>query len=139
MVSLPRAVQNRRGEFRKILKCVLLALAIYVVAYIVNSSVGGYWLIPDRDGHVRFKQEFGGLSMTVAIMWQPRFGHSALGQLDFLGAFFGPLIAVDRAWIHPTHHLTDDDFDGWLRALPASKVHPKFREEFARERAKSSV
>ena len=132
-------MQNRRAKFTKILKAVSIALAIYVVAYIVNSAAGGYWMIPGRDGQVRYKQEFGGLSMTVAIMWQPRFGHSALGHLDFFGTFFGPLVALDRAWIHPTHNLTDDDFDSWLRALPTSKVHPKFREEFVRERAKPAV
>lgn len=77
--------------------------------------------------------------MTVAIMWQPRLGHNALGQLDYLGAFFGPLISLDRAWIHPTHYMFDDGFDAWLRALPPSKVHPKFREEFVRERAKTAA
>lgn len=117
----------------------MLALAVYVVAYVLNSAAGGYWMIPGRDGRVRFKPEFGGLSMTVAIMWQPRFGHNALGQSDYLGAFFGPLILLDRAWIHPTHNLIDDDFDAWLEDLPPSKVHPKFRGEFVRERAKTAA
>src|SRR5689334_18517389 len=108
-------MQNRRAKFTKILKAASIALVIYIVAYIINSAGGGYWMIPSRDGQVRFKQEFGGMAMTVAIMWQPRFGHSALGQLDFFGAVFGPLIALDRAWIHRTHSLPDDDFDVWLR------------------------
>jgi hypothetical protein len=130
---------KRRDKLKKIAKGVLLAFAIYMVAYVVNSASGGYWMIPGRDGHVRFKPEFGGLSMTVAIMWQPRFGHNALGHLDFFGAFFGPLIALDRAWVHPTHNLTDDDFDAWLNTLPASKVHPMHREKFVGERAKTTA
>jgi len=132
-------MQKPRHKLKKVAKSFLLALGIYVVAYVVNSAAGGYWMIPSRDGRVRFKPEFGGLSMTVAIMWQPRFGHNALGQSDYPGAFFGPLIFLDRAWIHPTHNLIDDDFDAWLKDLPPSKVHPKFREEFVRERAKTAA
>ncbi|TAL05060.1 MAG: hypothetical protein EPO07_04170 [Verrucomicrobia bacterium] len=132
-------MQKRRKIFRNVVSGVSVVLAVYVVAYILNSAGGGYWMIPSRDGHVRFKSEFGGLSMTVAIMWQPRFGNNALGQLDCYGTFFGPLILLDQAWIHPTHYLTDDGFDAWLKQLPPSKVHPRFREEFVRERTKSAV
>jgi hypothetical protein len=131
-------MKKRRENFKKISKGILLAIAIYVVAYVLNSATGGYWMIPGRDGRMRFKSELGGLSMTVAIMWQPRFGHNALGQLDYLGAFFDPLISLDRAWIHPTHYMIDDGFDAWLKDLSPSRVHPQFREEFIRKRAKTA-
>ena len=132
-------MQKRRKIFKNAVKGFLLALGIYVVAYIANSAGGGYWLTFGRDGHVRFKPEFGGLSMTVAIMWQPRFGHNALGELDYLGCLFEPLILLDRAWLHPTHYLIDDGFDAWLKQLPPSEVHPKFRDEFIRWRAKPAA
>ena len=133
-------MQKQRSKFSKRITKVLWAMiAIYVVAYIANAAVGGYWMIPSRDGGVRFKPEYGGLSLTIAIMWQPRFGHFALGESDFVGVFFGPLISLDRAWIHTTHYMSDDSFDAWLKALPPSKVHPKLREEFICERSKSAV
>ena len=132
-------MQKRRKMFHNVVKALALWCGIYVVAYVLNSALGGYWLAPSRDGHFRFKQEFGGFSMTVAIMWQPRFGHNALEHLDYLGFLFEPLILLDRAWVHPTHYLIDDDFDSWLKQLPPSKVHPKFREDFVRDRVKPTA
>jgi hypothetical protein len=35
--------------------------------------------------------------------------------------------------------LFDDGFDAWLKQLPSSKVHPKFREEFIRGKVKSAA
>jgi hypothetical protein len=109
---------------------VSVALSIYVLLYFLNSAMGGYWLVPGRDGRVRFKPEFGGLSMTVAIMWQPRLGHNSLGESDFLGTLSEPLILLDRAWFRKTHYLTDNDFDSWIEHLPVSKVHPRWRDEY---------
>ena len=68
--------------------------------------------------------------MTVAILWQPRFGHNALGETDYLGTLFEPLITLDRAWIHKTHYAIEKDFDGWFDHLTVSKVHPRWRDEF---------
>jgi len=100
--------------------------------------MGGYWLNGERDGEVRYMPEFGGLSLPVAIMWQPRYGHKCNGQMDNLGIVFALLIDLDRACIHPTHYLTDSNYDSWLGNLPASKVHPRFREEFVKHE-KSNV
>ena len=132
-------MKNWRDKLKKLIKSLSIIFAIYVVAYVVNSVAGGYWMAPSRDGHVRFKPEFGALSVRVAIMWQPRIGHNALGQLDYFGFLFEPLILLDRAWVHPTHYMIDDSFNAWLHALPPSKVHPVFREEFIRERAKTAA
>ena len=132
-------MKNWREKLKKGCQGTAIAVEIYVVAYIINSAAGGYWMIPSRDGFVRYKPEFGGLSISVAIMWQPRIGHNALGELDYFGVFFEPLILLDRAWIHTTHYMIDDDFNAWLKTLPPSKVHPRFREEFTRERAKTAA
>jgi len=68
-------------------------------------------------------------------MWQPRFGHCSLGNADSLGIAFVPLIQIDQAWFHRTHYLSDTNFDVWLQSLPGSKVHPRFRQEFVKQRA----
>lgn len=105
-------------------------LILYLLAYVLNSSLGGYWLAPGRDGRDRFAPEFGGLSMTDAIMWQPRFGHCSLGHLDRAGVFFGLLIEIDQRYVHKTHYITDPNYEAWIRGLPRSKVHPTFRDQF---------
>src|SRR3954467_2231019 len=96
-------------------------IGIYLIAYIANSSLGGYWLEPARDGRHRFVPEFGGLSLTDAIMWQPRLGHCALGRLDGTGLFFAPLIQIDQRCFHKTHYLSDYQFKEWIEQLPRSK------------------
>jgi len=132
--------QRRRDRFLRIFKgAVLVVLALYLLAYIIDSSLGGYSLAPERDGKNRFKPEFGGLSITDAILWQPRFGHQSLGRLDFWGAVFSPLIAVDRAVFHHTHYMMDAEFENWLKSLPASKVQPQFRDKFIQQSKKPSA
>lgn len=132
-------MQNQRKFLKDVSKALAMVAGIYVLVYAINSAMGGYWLRPGRDGRVRYKPEFGGLSVTVAILWQPRFGHNALGQTDYLGFIFQPLIAIDRAWIHRTHYLIDDDFNAWSKQLSPSRVHPKFRQESINARAKPSA
>jgi hypothetical protein len=103
---------------------------MYLFAYALNSALGGYWLRPERDGDHRFAPELGGLSLTDAIMWQPRFGCCALGHLDGAGLLFMPLIQLDQRCFHKTHYLTEPSYSRWIEQLPRSKVHPVFREDF---------
>jgi hypothetical protein len=105
----------------------VICISIYVVSYVLNSFFGGYWLIPERDGRDRF---YFGLSMTTAIMWQPLFGHEALGRLDYVGALCTPLIRFDRKFIHPTIYISDDAGNQKLSNLKVSQVHPHWRDEF---------
>jgi hypothetical protein len=102
----------------------------------LNSYLGGYWLELTRDGKDRFAPERGGLSLTDALMWQPRFGHCSLGYADSLGIAFVPLIQIDQAWFHPTHYLSDTNFDVWLHGLSPAKVHPRFRQDFIKQSGK---
>ena len=132
-------MQKLDTTLKKILKAFGIIFGAYVVAYVLNSAAGGYWPVPARDGHVRYKPEFGGLSMRAAIMWQPRFGRNAVGHFDYVGLLFQPLILLDRAWLHPTHYIVDDGFDAWFTQLPPSKIHPKFRQEFINARAKPAA
>jgi hypothetical protein len=123
--------QNRRERITKWLAGILgSVLSLYLLAYILNSSLGGYWLAPARDGRDRFAPEFGGMSITDAIMWQPRFGHWCLGHLDRAGVFFVPLIQIDQRYFHKTHYITDPNYEAWIRRLPRSKVHPTFLDGF---------
>ena len=114
-------------NFFVLVKGVLMGALIFVASYIPNSFFGGYWLIPERDG--RDKYSFG-LSMTTAIMWQPRFGHESLGHWDYLGAVYLPLIKLDRKFIHLTLYMSDKDFDQQFSRLKVAQVHPHWRDEF---------
>ena|SRR6266481_8726702 len=131
MNSSDQKPQNPRARITKWLAGILWAiLGLYLLTYVVNSFLGGYWLAPGRDGRHRLAAEFGGLSIGDAIMWQPRFGHCCLGHLDRVGVFFVPLIQIDQRYFHKTHYLLDPDYKGWMDRLPRSKVHPAFRDEF---------
>lgn len=116
-----------KKEIRKGFITFAICVSIYVVSYILNSFFGGYWLIPERDGRDRF---YFGLSMTTAIMWQPLFGHEALGHLDYVGALYTPLIRFDRKFIHPTIYISDDAGNQKLSNLKVSQVHSHWRDEF---------
>jgi hypothetical protein len=115
-----------KTKIRKSFFALAICVFIYVFSYVLNSFFGGYWLIPERDG--RDKYSFG-LSITDAILWQPRFGHEALGDLDLSGAFYTPLIRLDREFIHPTMYLSDETFEK-ISNLKISQVHPHWRDEF---------
>ena len=88
--------KNWRKKLRNLATGIFVGLFIYVSIYLVNSFLGGYWTVPERDG--RDKYSFG-LSITDAILWQPRFGHESLGHWDYAGAVFVPLIRLDRRFI----------------------------------------
>jgi hypothetical protein len=90
--------------------------------------MGGYWLSFARDG--RDQIVVPGWSMTDAILWQPRFGHSSRGEMDVLGMAFDPLIQADRRWIHKSHYLVDTNFDAWMQHLPLSQVHPRWQDSY---------
>ncbi len=111
-------------NFRKAVWVFWGILTLYVVSYCFDSFCGGYWAKPEMDG--RDKYSFG-LAMPTAILWQPWVGHQALGNSDFLGSFYAPLIWLDRRYAHPTVHISDDG--GLERAIHMSRaeIHPHFR------------
>jgi len=112
---------------RKGVLCVSVCVFVYGTSYIPNSFFGGYWIIPEMDGRNRWSF---GLAMMDAIMWQPRFGHEAIGHLDYLGVIYKLLIRLDRKYVHPTIHLYDDGFEKIVSGLKVSQVHPYWRDEF---------
>ncbi len=130
----PRSLRQR--IVRRLAQVLWAALCMYLLAYVLNSHLGGYWLELARDGKDRFAPELGGLSLTDALMWQPRFGHCSLGNADSLGIAFVPLIQIDQPLFHPTHYLSDTNFDVWFQGLPPSKVHPRFRQDFMMQSGK---
>jgi hypothetical protein len=116
-----------RKNIRKGLLTFLVCVSIYIASYTLNSFFGGYWLVPEMDGRDRWSF---GLAMMDAIMWQPRFGHEAIGRSDYLGTFYTPLIRFDRKFVHTTIHFFDKDFDQRFLNLKVSQVHPHWRDEF---------
>jgi hypothetical protein len=104
-----------------------ICVSTYVVSYALDSFFGGYWLRPEMDGHDRYSF---GLAMPTAILWQPRIGHEAIGDLNFPGTFYMPLIWFDRKFIHQTIHLSDEDFDQKFSNLTVAQVYPHWRDDF---------
>ena len=109
------------------------AAAIYVVSYCVLSYQGGYYDVPDSDGSIRLDANGVQIPLTLAFLWQPRFGYLSERKIDLLGHVFRPLIIIDRLLVHKTKYMTDRDFHAWARQLPPSKIHPRFRGKFADE------
>lgn len=120
----------------RLLGVVLTCTAAYVVSYVVNSSLGGYWMKPERDTRDRYSF---GLSMFTAFNWQPRVGYNSSFVTDAVGYFYAPLIRGDRWLLHPTHYLSNKDCFDWCDNLKVSDMHPQFRQEAEHARAKKIV
>jgi hypothetical protein len=137
-------VKSKRSIFSRVLNLLVatsLALVVYVVTYIVNSLNGGYYLKPEMDGNMRYSDGYSTLAIPVAIMWQPYFGHYALGRTDFWGKFYCPAIMLDRKFVHKTRYLTEGESTvfNWMSTLPLSKIHPEFRREIAKQRGSGII
>lgn len=92
----------------------------YLFSYCLNSSCGGYFLKAEASG-----EKSGG---GWAIMWQPLWGHYSGNKSDAPGLLFSPLVVLDQIHMHSTHYMHEGDFRDWLRDLPSSMAHPRFRE-----------
>lgn len=82
---------------------------MYIGSYVALSAAGDYRA--SQTGKHRYP---GGFSVTDVYHWQPRFmmwetfrnvGGEDTSRGDLLGYFYSPLIRIDRAWRHPSHHL----------------------------------
>jgi hypothetical protein len=113
---------------RKGFSAFAVCVTIYVASYILNSFFGGYWLRPEMDGRDRYSF---GLSMPTAILWQPLFGHEAIGRWDYVGVFFKPLIRFDRKLVHTTIYISDETGEEKIANLKIFQVHPHWRDECA--------
>ena len=116
-----------KTKIRRSFFVLAICVSTYVVSYALNSFFGGYWLRPEMDDHDRYSF---GLAMPTAILWQPRIGHEAIGDLNFPGVFYTPLIQLDRELIHPTIYLSESNFDQKFSNLKVSQIHPHWRDEF---------
>jgi hypothetical protein len=123
-----------------------ITLFVYVASYVIDSGTGGYYLVAEMDGKVRWRPEYGGLAFPSAILWQPRFGHDALANQDWLGWTYHPLIEIDRKYVHRTKYLVGPSLSlvegtaamlKWLDTAPLSEIHPDFRERVLKERLTS--
>lgn len=102
-------------------------LAVYLLMYTLNSILGGYWMKPVSDGTVRYSF---GLSIPVAIMWQPRLGYATPLETNLIGYAFYPLIRFDQRFVHPTRYLTVEKDEQWFFSESAAKdAHPHFQSE----------
>jgi hypothetical protein len=116
-----------KKEIRKLVLGIGVGIFIYATSYFLNSFFGGFWLVPEMDGHDRYSF---GLAMPTAFIWQPLFGHEAIGNYDSLGVFYEPAIRLDRRFIHLTIYLSDKHGFEKVANLPASTVHPHWRDDF---------
>ena len=118
--------KRRRFTARRLFLALTVLALLYIASFALNSHCGGYWNKPERDGHDRWSF---GLSMHTAVLWQPRFGYWALYRSDWLGAFYSPLIRLDRQFVHPTRYVSDPKFFEWSKTTTAADWHPQFRAE----------
>ena len=118
--------KRRRFTVRRVVFAAGISALFYVGSFALNSHLGGYWNKPERDGHDRWSF---GLSLHTAVLWQPRFGYWALYRSDWLGAFYSPLIRLDRRLLHPTRYVSDPNFFEWSKTTTAADWHPQFRAE----------
>src|SRR5262249_48680688 len=118
MGSPDKGSQRSNRRVKNWLAGILSAVVgVYLLAYMLNSAMGGYWLEPARDGQHRFRSELGGLSIADAIMWQPRFGRCFPGHIDRMGLLFAAPIQIDQWYFHKTHYLLDSNYVAWLEQL----------------------
>ena len=128
MEAIQQSTAKRKGmTWRQFFKVIIFSFLVYAGTYVVNSFCGGYWLIPEMDGHDRYSF---GLAMPTGVMWQPRFGHHAIGRENYLGVLYEPLILVDRRFVHQTIYLSDKNGFDRITHLPISRVHPEFRDDY---------
>jgi hypothetical protein len=111
--------------FKKPGRWFLIAMLIYIVTYVANSSRGGYW--PKAD-FGQYSYNFG-LGIPTQHKWQPYFGYHDSQQTSLLGWIYLPLIAVDQKWCHPALDDFDDEDRIWSRRGPAIRWHPRFKPE----------
>ena len=92
----------------------LLALLLfYLVSYCSLSASGGYYY--SRSGNMRYTF---GLSVPDISIWFPRgvywepftdvYGKRT-SKGTALGYYYSALVIFDRAWLHPTRNLFEDD------------------------------
>ena len=104
-------------------------VVLYVLSYCINSALGGYWGRPEMDGHDRYTF---GLAMPTAILWQPRYGHLAMGRADFLGLAYSSLIWLDRRFVHQTIYISAPNGFDRVNHLSRERIHPEFRDMYDR-------
>lgn len=102
---------------KKIAFTLAVFIILYVLSYIINSNAGGYWRKPESDG----SHSLMGIELRTALLWQPRFGYHSRTRTDLLGAFYMPLIWVDRMLFHETKYI--NKLDTWT-GVGATKFHP---------------
>lgn len=102
---------------RKILFGVTAFIIIYFISYVINSNAGGYWKTPESDG----SHSVLGMELKTALLWQPRFGYQSKTETDIIGAFYYPLIKLDRVVWHRTKYL--NKLDTWT-GVGKIRFHP---------------
>ncbi|MDF1746485.1 MAG: hypothetical protein P1V19_22500 [Gimesia sp.] len=94
---------------------IFISLSIYVVTYIILSSLGGYYY--NQSGKVRYRSI--GLSVSDITTWNPKgcwyqakFKNTKgiyVSRGNDLGYVFSPLIILDRKYFHPTQILIEPE------------------------------
>jgi hypothetical protein len=127
--SLSSSLGFEMRATRKLIWVLSVGVAAYVLPYAANSRLGGYWVKPEMDGGDSYSF---GLAMPTAVLWQPRWGHRAIGDTDFMGMAYAPLIWLDRRCVHSTIYLSD--VDGFERAshLTRAQIHPEMQDLYGK-------
>ncbi len=102
-----------------------IAAIVYVLLYIPNSMLGGYY------GPVGGRTLYNfGLSMRTAYVWEPRFGYVDFHDSTALGKVLFPLVRLDQRYAHPVLDLGDKNAEARLFAGSNSvRWHPLLLQE----------
>jgi len=110
---------------KSIVKLIGSAIVAYVLLYVPNSMLGGYW------GPVagRLMYSFG-LSMPTLFLWQPYLGYRDHYNITACGVIWYPLICIDQRYIHPPY---DVDITNDAAFLFSKDNHIKWHPEALRK------
>jgi hypothetical protein len=114
---------------------VLLGGALYIAAYLVNSSLGGYYLTPVADSTRRYPDALGGLGLPLALQWQPKVGFYNNNECTFFGYVFLPMISWDRRDWHKTRYADEPGIFDWVEEIrKKGQIHPRSFEDGRNQR-----
>jgi len=85
------------------LRLIGVFLFTYVVIYICDSMLGGYWGQP-VSGKMMYKP---GVRMPTLYLWQPYYGYADSKDNSILGLLFYPAIYVDQHLVHRSYDLAN--------------------------------
>jgi hypothetical protein len=88
---------------------IMAATIAYVLLYVLNSMLGGYW--GPVAGNLTWSL---GISMPTRFIWEPYIGYRDRYNITACGVLWYPLICLDQRYIHPSYDLNNTNDEAIL-------------------------